>query len=126
MQRVGYESGNGSDSGNDNGQHELSDGCFFLMAPRKQEFFRITGNLNNLAFFTSIKQANDYWFLSNEWSWSALREKHLKLKINISYVIYQTLDSVPSHIKNWEECWKFLSNFEVFDIVMKHSDECLT
>ena len=55
---------------------------------------------------------------------------HLKLKINISYVIYQTRNTVFQHISNTEKRVEnttrsgvFLSNFEVFDIVMKHYDE---
>ena len=47
-------------------------------------------------------------------------------------VIYQTQDTVFHHISNTEKRVEnttrsrvFLMNFEVFDIVMKHCDECL-
>ena len=48
------------------------------------------------------------------------------------YVIYQTRDTVFHHKSNTEKRVEntthsgvFLTNFEVFDIVMKHCDECL-
>ena len=47
-------------------------------------------------------------------------------------VIYQTRDTVFHHISNTEKRVEntmrsrvFLTNFEVFDVVMKHCDECL-
>ena len=47
-------------------------------------------------------------------------------------VIYQTRDTVFHHISNTEKKVEntthsaaFLTNFKVFDIVMKHCDECL-
>ena len=47
-------------------------------------------------------------------------------------VIYLTRDTVFHHISNTEKRVEnatrsevFLTNFEVFDIVMKHCDECL-
>ena len=48
------------------------------------------------------------------------------------YVIHQTRDTVFHHISNTEKRVEnttrsevFFTNFEVFDIVMKHCDECL-
>ena len=53
-------------------------------------------------------------------------------KISIFRVIYQTRDTVFHHISNTEKRVEntmrsgvFLMNFKVFDIVMKHCDECL-
>ena len=50
----------------------------------------------------------------------------------IAYVIYQTRDTAFHHRSNTENRVEntvcsvvFLTNFEVFDIVMKHCDECL-
>ena len=49
-----------------------------------------------------------------------------------SEVIYQTGDTVFHHISNTEKRVEnttrsrvFLTNFQVFDILMKHCDECL-
>ena len=55
------------------------------------------------------------------------------LKFERSFqVIYQTQDTVFHHISNTEKRVEnttrsgvFLTNFEVFDIGMKHCDECL-
>ena len=51
---------------------------------------------------------------------------------NVFYVIYQTRDTVFHHksktekrVENTTRSGVFLTNFEVFDIVMKHCDECL-
>ena len=48
------------------------------------------------------------------------------------HVIYQTRDTVFHHISNTEKRVEnvtrsgvFLTNFEAFDIAMKHCDECL-
>ena len=52
--------------------------------------------------------------------------------LTVLLAIYQTRDTVFQHISNTEKRVEntmrsgvFLTNFEVFDIVMKHYDECL-
>ena len=52
--------------------------------------------------------------------------------IEIIEVIYQAWDTVFHHqMKHWEESWKydcsgvFLTNFEVFPLVIKHCVKCL-
>ena len=60
-----------------------------------------------------------------------VKSPHYVQIINVE-VIYQTRDTVFHHISNTEKRVEntscsgvFLTNFEVFDIVMKHCDECL-
>ena len=55
-----------------------------------------------------------------------------KIQGKVFHVIYQTRDTVFHHISNTEKRVEnttrsgvFLTNFEVFDIVMKRCDECL-
>ena len=81
-----------------------------------------------------------YWFcfslvekvrrvlLTNQFTdWNVVKQTQSK-----NEVIYQTRDTVFHHISNTEKKVEnttrsgvFLTNFEVFDIAMKHSDECL-
>ena len=62
---------------------------------------------------------------------SMLALSFLKVQ-NVLHVIYQTRDTVFHHITNTKKRVEnttrsrvFLTNFEVFDIGMKHGDECL-
>ena len=107
----------------------LSNGCwtwvyFWLVSFTLQTLRR------SMMFFLAKKLSYLHWF---RYCWMKKLLKYQEAKRCLT-VIYQAWDAVFYHqMKHREESWKydaqqrsmFLTNFEVFHLVMKHCVECL-